>query len=64
MILQNDWTALFNEYVNPENIAYQIEANAWFNTWYHYLFLAILVLIVLRLLISCISALKKLFKSC
>lgn len=63
MILQTkeDWLQLVQDYFNPDAISYALEANAWFNTWYHWLYLAILVLISLRLLISCISALKKLF---
>lgn len=64
MILQKqEWIDLFNDYINPDAISYALEANAWFNTWYHYLYLAILFLIVLRLFISCISAVKKIFKS-
>lgn len=58
---KEEWLQLFHDYINPEEIAYQIEANAWFNTWFHYLYLAILILIALRLLISCLFAIKKLF---
>lgn len=67
MLLQsssNEWIDLFHKYINPENISNAIEYNSYFNSIVDALYLCILVLICIRLVISCISAIIKWFKKC